>query len=326
MRELSLREALNEAMCEEMERDPSVFLMGEEVAEYNGAYKVSKGMLEKFGPERVVDSPIAEAGFAGLGVGAALAGCRPIIEMMTWNFAFLALDQIVNHAAKWLYMSGGQFPVPIVFRGPGGAAHMLGAQHSQVVDTYYVHAPGVKVVSVSNPADAKGLLKSSIRDDNPVIFIESEMMYSWTGEVPDGDYTIPLGVGDIKRPGTDITLVAWNKSVSVAEAAAKELAGMGIEAEIIDPRTLRPLDEELLIRSVQKTNRMVIVQEGWPYCGVASEIAMRVQEHAFDWLDAPVGRVTNEDVPMPYAENLEHGVIPTPEKVIKAVRRACYMD
>ena len=245
MRELSLREALNEAMCEEMERDPSVFLMGEEVAEYNGAYKVSKGMLEKFGPERVVDSPIAEAGFAGLGVGAAIAGLRPIIEMMTWNFAFLALDQIVNHAAKWLYMSGGQFPVPIVFRGPGGAAHMLGAQHSQTVDTYYVHAPGVKVVSVSNPADAKGLLKSSIRDDNPVIFIESEMMYSWTGQVPDGEYTIPLGVGDIKRPGADVTLVAWNKTVKICEEAAKELSGMGIEAEIIEFDDLISIAQQL---------------------------------------------------------------------------------
>jgi pyruvate dehydrogenase E1 component beta subunit len=326
MRELALREALNEAMSEEMEKDDRIFLMGEEVAEYNGAYKVSKGMLERFGPERIVDSPICEAGFAGLGVGAAMAGLRPIIEMMTWNFSILAMDQIMNHAAKWLYMSAGQFPIPIVFRGPGGAAHMLGAQHSQVVDTFYTHIPGLKVVSVSTPKDAKGLLKSAIRDDNPVIFIESELMYSWTGEVPDGEYTIPLGVGDIKRPGKDVTLIAWNKMVKVAEEAAAELAGMGIDAEIIDPRTLRPLDEEMIIRSVQKTNRLVVVQEGWPYCGVASEIATRVQEHAFDWLDAPIERVTSEDIPMPYAENLEDATNPTPEKVIKAVRRACYMD
>jgi pyruvate dehydrogenase E1 component beta subunit len=326
MREISMREALNEAMCEEMERDPSVFLMGEEVAEYDGAYKVSRGMLEKFGPQRVVDSPISELGFAGLGVGAALAGLRPIIEMMTFNFSILAFDQFINHAAKWLYMSGGQFPVPVVFRGPGGAAHMLGAQHSQALDTYFVHCPGMKVVSVSTPADAKGLLKSAIRDNNPVIFIESEMMYADVGPVPDGEYTIPLGVGDIKRAGKDITLVGWNKTLHTALAAADELARIGIEAEVIDPRTLRPLDEELIVRSVQKTNRLVVVQEGWPYCGVASEIAARVQEVAFDWLDAPVLRVTNEDVPMPYAEHLEHGVLPTPEKVVKAARRALYLD
>jgi len=326
MRELSLREALNEAMSEEMVRDDSIFLMGEEVAEYNGAYKVSKGMLERFGPDRVVDSPITEAGFAGLGVGAAMVGMRPIIEMMTWNFGILALDQIVNHAAKWLYMSGGIYNIPIVFRGPGGSAHMLGAQHSQALDTYFVHCPGMKVVSVSTPADAKGLLKSAIRDDNPTIFIESEMMYSWTGEVPDGEYTIPLGVGDIKRSGGDVTIVAWNKMVKVALDAADILAEMGVEAEVIDPRTLRPLDEEMIIRSVQKTNRIVVLQEGWTYCGVAAEIATRVQSAAFDWLDAPVERVTSIDVPMPYAENLENEVIPSPEKVVKAVRRVCYMD
>jgi pyruvate dehydrogenase E1 component beta subunit len=283
-------------------------------------------MLDRFGPMRVVDAPIAEAGFAGLGVGAAIAGLRPVIEMMTFNFAVLAFDQFFNHAAKWLYISGGQFNVPIVFRGPGGAAHMLGAQHSQVFDSMLVNVPGLKVVSVATPADAKGLLKSAIRDDNPVIFIESELMYSQTGPVPDGEYTIPIGVGDIKRPGKDITLVGWNKTLKIALDAADELAKIGVDAEVIDPRTLRPLDMDLIVRSVQKTNRLVVVQEGWPTCGVAAEIGMQVQEAAFDWLDAPVLRVTNEDVPMPYAEHLEHDVLPTVEKVVRAARRVSYLD
>lgn len=326
MREIAIRDALNEALDEEMALDDRVFLMGEEVAEYDGAYKVSRGLLDKFGPQRVVDSPISELGFAGLGVGAALVGLRPVIEMMTYNFAILAFDQFINHAAKWLYMSGGQFPCPVTFRGPGGAAHMLGAQHSQVVDSMLANVPGLKVVSVSTPYDAKGLLKSSIRDPNPVIFIESEMMYADMGPVPEETYTIPLGVGDIKREGTDVTLVGWNKSVHVALAAAAELQKVGVSAEVIDPRTIRPLDEDMIFESVKKTNRLVVVQEGWPYAGVAAEIVTRVQERCFDDLDAPVLRVTNRDVPMPYNEALEHEVLPSPERVIEAARRVLYLD
>jgi pyruvate dehydrogenase E1 component beta subunit len=324
MRELSMREALGEAMAEEMERDDRVFLMGEEVGEYDGAYKVSKGLLARFGEMRVVDSPISEAGFAGLGVGAALAGLRPIIEMMTFNFSILAFDMFINHAAKWRYMSGGQFTVPIVFRGPGGAAHMLGAQHSQVLDSMLAHVPGLKVVSVATPYDAKGLLKSAIRDDNPVIFIESELMYADMGPVPADDYTIPLGQGDIKRPGRDVTLIGWNKTLHTAMAAAKALSEQGIDAEVIDPRTLRPLDMPMILSSVKKTSRLVVVQEGWPYAGVAAEIAMRVQEEAFDYLDAPVLRVTNLDAPMPYNEKLEEHVLPSVERVVDAARKVCY--
>ncbi|NUN13730.1 MAG: pyruvate dehydrogenase complex E1 component subunit beta [Myxococcales bacterium] len=325
MRELALRDALNEALAEEMERDPKVFLMGEEVGEYDGAYKVSRGLLARFGPKRIIDAPISEAGFAGLGVGAAMAGLRPVIEFMTFNFAVLALDQIMNHAAKMLYMSAGQYSVPIVFRGPNGAAHMLGAQHSQAFETYYAHCPGLKVISTADPADAKGLLKSAIRDNNPVIFLESELAYSRIGLVPDGEYLIEIGKAAVKREGTDVTLVSWNKMIFTALEAAETLATMGVNAEVIDVRTIRPLDEETIIRSVQKTGRLVVVQEGWPFAGVAAEIMTRVYTQAFDWLDAPIERVTNEDVPMPYAENLEEAVLPNPEKIIRAVLRVCYL-
>ncbi len=323
-RELSIREALGEALAEEMERDPDVFILGEEVGHYDGAYKVTKGLLQRFGEHRVVDTPISEAGFAGLGIGAALMGMRPVVEFMTFNFSLLALDQVINHAAKWRYMSNGQFRVPIVFRGPSGAAHMLAAQHSQAFDALYCHIAGLKVVSISTPYDAKGLLKAAIRDDNPVVFFESELMYSVKGPVPEEEYVIPLGVGDVKRPGRDVTVVAWNKMVPVALEAAARLADEGIEVEVVDPRTLRPLDEDLIVQSVRKTNRLVVVQEGWPFGGVAAEIAARVTERAFDALDAPVLRVTNLDVPMPYAEHLEAAVLPNVDRVAQAVRRVCY--
>lgn len=324
MRELSYREALREAMAEEMERDERVFLMGEEVGHYNGAYKVSEGLLDRFGERRVVDTPIAETGFAGVGIGAAMVGLRPIIEFMTWNFSLCAFDQLVNNAAKLRYMSGGQITLPIVFRGPGGAAHQLAAQHSQVVENLYAYVPGLKVIAPATPHDAKGLLKSAIRDDNPVVFIEGEVLYGRKGPVPEEDYVIPLGKGDVKREGKDVTLVAWSKMLQVALDAAIELAKNGIEAEIIDPRTIRPLDEELILKSVRKTNRCVIVEEGWPFAGAGAEVAYRVSSKAFDYLDAPVSRVTGEDVPMPYAKNLEHLVVPNVEKVVAAVQRVLY--
>jgi pyruvate dehydrogenase E1 component beta subunit len=324
MREITYREALREAMAEEMERDERVFLMGEEVGHYNGAYKVSEGLLERFGERRVVDTPIAEAGFAGVGIGAAMVGLRPIIEFMTWNFSFSAFDQLVNNAAKLRYMSGGQISLPIVFRGPGGAAHQLAAQHSQVVESLYAYVPGLKVVAPATPYDAKGLLKTAIRDDNPVVFIEGEVLYGRKGPVPEEEYTLPLGKGDIKREGKDVTIVAWSKMVYVALDAATELAHHGIEVEVIDPRTIRPLDETLILRSVRKTNRCVIVEEGWPFAGVGAEIAFRVTSEAFDYLDAPVKRVTSEDVPMPYAKNLERLVLPSTEKVIRAVQDVLY--
>ncbi len=322
---LTFREALNEAMAEEMERDPNVYLMGEEVGYYNGAYKVSQGLMERFGTDRVIDTPIAELGFAGVGIGSAMVGLRPIIEMMTFNFSILALDQIFNNAAKMRYMSGGQFQVPIVFRGPGGAAHGLGAQHSQCLDPWFCNVPGLKVVAPSVPADGKGLLKSSIRDNNPVIFIESEVAYGFKGEVPEGEHLIPLGVGEIKREGKDVTIVAWSKMVHVALDAANALAEEGIEAEVIDPRTLRPLDEQILITSVEKTNRCVVVEEGWPYAGVGAEIAHRININAFDHLDAPVMRISSKDVPMPYALNLEKDVMPNAQKVIAAVKKVLYI-
>lgn len=324
MREITYREALREAMAEEMERDERVFLMGEEVGHYNGAYKVSEGLLERFGERRVVDTPIAEAGFAGIGIGAAMVGLRPIIEFMTWNFSFSAFDQLVNNAAKLRYMSGGQIALPIVFRGPGGAAHQLAAQHSQVVDSLYAYVPGLKVVAPATPHDAKGLLKTAIRDDNPVVFIEGEVLYGRKGPVPEEEYTIPLGKGDIKREGRDVTVVAWSKMVYVALDAATELAKQGIEVEVVDPRTIRPLDDALILRSVKKTNRCVIVEEGWPFAGVGAEIAFRVTSEAFDYLDAPVRRVTSADVPMPYAKNLERLVLPNAEKVIAAVKDVLY--
>jgi len=324
MSSITYREALNQAMREEMRRDETIVLMGEEVGFYQGAYKVSKGLLDEFGPMRVLDTPITELGFTGLGVGAAMVGLRPIVEMMTFNFSMLAIDQIVNSAAKMLYMSGGQFKVPIVIRGPGGAGHQLSAQHSQALESWYCHVPGLKVAMPSTPADAKGLLKSAIRDDNPVVFIESEVLYGSRGEVPDGEYLIPLGVADIKRPGKDVTLIAHSKMVLVALEAAKELEKEGIDAEVVDPRTLRPLDSETLVNSVKKTNRAVVVEEGWPFCGVGAQIVDTIQHRAFDYLDAPILRVTGADVPMPYAKNLEHLCLPDPQRVMEAAKRVLY--
>lgn len=320
-----MREALREAMQEEMRRDDRVFLMGEEVAQYNGAYKVSQGMLDEFGERRIIDTPIAELGFAGIGVGAAMNGLRPIIEFMTFNFSLVAIDQIVNAAAKVLSMSGGQFGAPMVFRGPSGSAGTLGAQHSQVFESWYANVPGLKVISPSTPYDAKGLLKSAIRDNDPVIFMESEQMYGDKGEVPEGEYLIPIGVADIKRTGSDITLVSYNKMMKVALASAEALAAEGISAEVIDLRTIRPLDHATIINSVKKTNRLVVIDESWPYGGVSSEIAYRVQKDAFDYLDAPVVRVNGSDVSMPYAMNLVQAYLPSVEKVVKAVKEVMYL-
>ncbi|HEX5413672.1 MAG TPA: pyruvate dehydrogenase complex E1 component subunit beta [Terriglobia bacterium] len=323
---IAFREALNQAMREEMQRDETVFLMGEEVGAYNGAYKVSKGLLDEFGPKRVLDTPITELGFTGLGVGAAMTGLRPIVEMMTFNFSLLALDEIVNSAAKMLYMSGGQLGVPMVIRGPGGAGHQLAATHSQALEAWFCHIPGLKVVTPGTPADAKGLLKSSIRDNNPVIFIESEVLYGLKGEVPEGEYTIPLGVAEIKRPGSDVTLVAHAKMIHVALDAAEELEKEGIDAEVIDPRTLRPLDTETILQSIRKTNRAVIVEEGWPFCGIGAQVVDTIQHQAFDYLDAPILRVTGIDVPMPYAKPLEHLHAPDKARVIDAVHRVTYKN
>lgn len=325
MAELTIREALNQALAEEMDRDPNVFLMGEEVGFYNGAYKISQGLLDRFGPMRVIDTPITELGFAGVGVGAAQVGLRPIIEMMTFNFSILALDQIINNASKMRYMSGGQFAMPLTVRGVNGAAHQLGAQHSQSLEALFCHFPGIKVIAPSMPSDFKGLLKSAIRDDDTCIFMESEVLYGFKGEVPDGDYTIPLGVGDIKRVGTDVTVVAWGKAVHTALAAAEELAQQGISLEIIDPRTLKPLDEELIYQSVRKTNRVVILEEALPFNGVGAEIAYRIQKNMFDSLDAPVERVTGKDVPMPYNRHLEHLAIPQTTDLIAAVASVMYL-
>jgi pyruvate dehydrogenase E1 component beta subunit len=323
---ITYRDALNQALREEMTRDPKVFLMGEEVGVYQGAYKVSRGLLQEFGEKRIIDTPITEEGFAGVGVGAAMVGLRPIIEMMTWNFSMLAMDQIINGAAKMLYMSGGQFKMPIVVRGPGGAAHQLAAQHSQSLESWYAHVPGLKVVAPSTPYDAKGLLKSAIRDDDPVIFFEGETLYGSKGEVPDGEYVVPIGVADVKREGTDVTIVAWSKMVNVAMKAAEQLEAEGVSCEVIDPRTLRPLDEEPIVRSVQKTNRCVIVEEGWEYSGLGAQLAYLIHRDAFSDLDAPVTRVTGEDVPMPYAKNLEHMVMPSPGRVVAAVKEVLYLD
>src|SRR5215813_2739391 len=324
---ITMREALNQALREELLRDENVFLMGEEVAAYQGAYKVTKGLLEEFGDKRVIDTPITELGFAGLGVGAAMAGLRPVIEFMTFNFSILATDQIINSAAKMLYMSGGQFKIPIVFRGPGGSAYQVSSQHSQAIESWYAYFPGLKVVMPSTPADAKGLLKSSIRDDDPVIFIEQERMYGNKGEVPDDpDFTIPLGVADIKREGKDVTIVARSLMVPVALKAAEELEKEGINCEVIDPRTIRPLDIDTIIKSVKKTNRVVIAEESHPFCGVAAEITAEINERAFDYLDAPVRRVSGADVPMPYAKNLENLAIPDVQRIVAAVREVAYID
>ncbi|TAN19445.1 MAG: pyruvate dehydrogenase complex E1 component subunit beta [Chitinophagaceae bacterium] len=326
MREILFRQALREAMEEEMRRDERVFLMGEEVAEYNGAYKVSQGMLEEFGERRIIDTPISELGFAGIGVGAAQNGLRPIVEFMTWNFAVLALDQILNTASKMLAMSGGQVGCPIVFRGPNGSAGQLGAQHSTAFESFYANIPGIKVISVSNPYDAKGLLKSAIRDDDPVIFMESEVMYSDSGEVPEEEYLIPIGKADIKRQGKDVTIVSFNKMMKVALGAAEELSKEGIEAEVIDLRTIRPLDWMTILESVKKTNRLVIVEEQWPMCSVSSEIGYRIQKEGFDYLDAPVRRITSVDAPMHYAPNLAKLYLPSIEKTIKVVKEVMYVE
>lgn len=325
-RVIAYREALREAIAEEMRRDESIFLMGEEVAEYNGAYKVSQGMLEEFGPKRIIDTPIAELGFAGIGVGAAMNGLRPIIEFMTWNFALLAIDQIVNSAAKTLSMSGGQFNIPIVFRGPSGSAGQLGAQHSQMFENWYANVPGLKVISPSNPYDAKGLLKSAIRDNDPVVFMESELMYGDKGHVPAEEYTIPIGKADIKNEGKDVTIVSFNKMMKVALQSAEELAKENISAEVIDLRTIRPLDFDTIIASVKKTNRLVIVEESWPYGSISSEITYQIQKHAFDYMDAPVKRVTGKDVPMGYAPTLVEAYLPSVADTIAAVKSALYVS
>jgi pyruvate dehydrogenase E1 component beta subunit len=324
---LTYRDALNQALREEMQRDDRVFLMGEEVAEYNGAYKVSRGLLDEFGARRVVDTPIAELGFAGIGVGAAMVGLRPVIEMMTWNFALLAIDQIVNSAAKMRYMSGGQVGVPIVFRGPGGAALQLAAQHSQAFESWYAHIPGLKVVAPATPADAKGLLKSAIRDDDPVVFIEGEMLYNLKGEVPDdGEHMVPIGRAEVKRAGGEVTLVCHSKTVAVALRAAEELAAQGVEAEVLDLRSIRPLDEAALLASVAKTHRCVVVEEGWAFAGVGAQVVDTIQREIFDELDAPVLRVTQADVPMPYNKHLEKAAKADVPKTVAAARKVLYLD
>ncbi len=324
-RELTLRDALKEAMSEEMRRDETVFLMGEEVAEYNGAYKVSKGMLDEFGPRRVIDTPIAELGFAGIGVGAAMNGLRPIVEFMTWNFAILAFDQIVNNAAKTLSQSAGQFNCPIVFRGPSGSAGQLAQQHSQMFESWMANVPGLKVISCVDPADSKGLLKSAIRDNDPVCFMESELLYGMKGEVPDGEYLVPIGKAVVRRPGTDVTIVSYNKMIEIAKDAAIELEKDGISAEVIDLRTIRPLDFQTIVESVKKTNRLVIVDECWPFAGISSEITYEIQKYAFDYLDAPITRVNSADTSLPYAPTFIDEYLPTATKVIKAVKEVMYI-
>ncbi|MEK6253377.1 MAG: pyruvate dehydrogenase complex E1 component subunit beta [Gemmatimonadales bacterium] len=324
---ITYREALNRALREEMRRDDRVFIMGEEVGEYDGAYKVSKGLLDEFGEMRVRDTPIAENGFAGLGVGAAVAGLRPVVEFMSWNFALLAYDAIVNSAAKLRHMSGGQFTVPIVFRGPGGSALQLAAQHSQVPDPWYANIPGLKVCTPATPADALGLLKSAIRDEDPVVFIEGELLYNVKGEVPDDEHLVPIGLADIKRVGEDVTIVTHSKMVHVALQAAEKLAAEHeVEAEVVDLRSLRPLDLDTYVASVKKTNRAVVLEEGWPVAGIGAQIVDDIQREAFDYLDAPVARVSGLDVPMHYARALEKIIVPDAEAVIRAVKHVCYLD
>ena len=323
---ITLRDALREAMVEEMRRDDSVFLMGEEVAEYNGAYKVSKGMLDEFGPDRVIDTPIAELGFAGIGVGAAMNGLRPIVEFMTWNFAVLAFDQIVNNAAKTLSQSAGQFKCPIVFRGPSGSAGQLAQQHSQTFESWMANTPGLKVISCVDPADSKGLLKSAIRDEDPVCVMESEQFYGYKGEVPEGEYLVPIGKAAVRKEGTDVTLVSFNKMMKVVEDAAAELEKEGISAEVIDLRTIRPLDHQTLVESVKKTNRLVVVDESWPYGGVSAEIAYEIQKYAFDYLDAPVTRINAADTSLPYSPPYIEEYLPNPAKVIRAVKEVMYVN
>jgi len=322
---ISYREAVRRAMDEEMVRDERVFLMGEEVAQYNGAYKVSQGLWEKYGDRRVIDTPITEAGFAGIGIGAAMAGLRPIIEFMTFNFSILALDQIINNAAKMRYMSGGQFTMPIVFRGPNGPAEFLASQHSQNTAAFYTHVPGLKVVSPATPYDAKGLLKSAIRDENPVVVLEGEMLYNAKGEVPDGEYLVPIGKADIKRQGKDVTIVTYGRPVNLVQEVAKQMDTEGIGIEIVDLRSLRPLDEATLVNSVNSTNRCVVVDEAWPMVSVGSYVGWLISCKCFDLLDAPVELVTMEDVPMPYSRQLELAVVPSVEKIVEAVRRVLYL-
>jgi pyruvate dehydrogenase E1 component beta subunit len=323
---ITYREALNQALREEMSRDERVFLIGEEVAEYDGAYKVSKGLLEEFGAWRVRDAPIAELGFAGLGVGAAMAGLRPIVEFMTWNFALLAIDQIVNSAAKLHQMSGGQYNVPIVFRGPGGAALMLAAQHSQALESWFAYVPGLKVCSPATPYDAKGLLKSAVRDDDPVVFIEGELLYNVKGEVPEEEYVVPIGSADVKRAGSDVTIVAYGKMVHESLVAAERLAAEdGLEAEVVDLRTVRPVDLSTVLESVRKTNRVVVAEEGWPVGNVGAQLTDDIQREAFDDLDAPVARVSALDVPVPYARNLEKLVVPSADHILAAARHVGYI-
>ncbi len=324
MREIQFREAICEAMTEEMRRDQTVFLMGEEVAEYNGAYKASKGMLAEFGPKRVIDTPIAELGFSGIAVGAAMNGLRPIVEFMTWNFAILAADQIINSAAKMLQMSGGQYSVPIVFRGPNGTAGQLAATHSQSFEAFYAHVPGLKVLTPSNPYDAKGLLKAAIRDNDPVVFMESEKMYGDKGQVPDGEYIIPIGLADVKREGTDVTIVSFGKIMKVALEGAAELQKEGISAEVIDLRTIRPLDIDTIITSVKKTNRLIILEESWPVASISTEIAYRVQRNAFDYLDAPIRRLTQTDTPFAFATTLIDAALPQVSDVVKTAKELLY--
>lgn len=324
MKILQFREAICEAMSEEMRKDESIYLMGEEVAEYNGAYKASKGMLDEFGPDRVIDTPISELGFAGIGVGSAMNGNRPIIEFMTFNFALVGIDQIINNAAKIRQMSGGQFNCPIVFRGPTGSAGQLGATHSQAFESWFANCPGLKVIVPSNPADAKGLLKAAIRDNDPVIFMESEQMYGDKAEVPEGDYIIPIGVADIKREGTDVTIISFGKIIKEAYKAADELAKENISCEIIDLRTVKPLDYDCILKSVKKTNRMVILEEAWPYGNVASEIIYHVQAHAFDYLDAPIEKINTADTPAPYSPVLLAEWLPNHEDVIRSVKKVLY--
>ena len=326
MKELQFREALREAMSEEMRTDKGIFLMGEEVAQYNGAYKVSQGMLDEFGPSRVIDTPISELGFAGIGVGAAMNGLRPIIEFMTFNFSLVAIDQVINSAAKMMSMSGGNFYVPIVFRGPTGSAGMLSSQHSQAFESWYANCPGLKVIVPSNPADAKGLLKAAIRDNDPVIFMESEQMYGDKGMVPEGEYVMPIGVADIKREGTDVTIVSFGKMMKIVYTAADELAKENINAEIIDLRTVRPIDYKTVIESVKKTNRLVIVEESWPLAAFAGELTYMIQKRAFDYMDSPVIRITTKDTPLPYSGSFVEAWLPNAKDLITAVNQVMYRN
>jgi pyruvate dehydrogenase E1 component beta subunit len=323
---VTYRDALTQALREELQRDDRVFLMGEEVAQYNGAYKVSKGLLDEFGPMRIVDTPITELGFAGVGVGAAMVGLRPIVEFMTWNFALLAIDEVVNAAAKMLYMSGGQYKMPMVFRGPNGSALQLAAQHSQAWESWYAHIPGLKVCTPATPADAKGLLKSAIRDDNPVVFLEGEMLYNTKGEVPEGEHLVPLGVAELKREGDHCSVITHGKMALVAMKVADDLAKEGINIDVVDLRTVRPIDVEAIARSVQKTNRAVVLEEGWEICGMGSQVVDFIQRECFDDLDAPVLRVHQEDVPMPYAKNLERAAKPDAGKTVAAIKKVMYLD